>query len=92
MSPSNFQDNIAAALGMTPSADCDNCFKTHTTADFESDPCAVKTMLAWAFHTDRITKDEALAQLSKISPDVLWDRLGDLLDDLTSGAFNYYEE
>jgi hypothetical protein len=89
MEPLN--ETIAATLGVTPSVECDNCFEMHTTADFESDPCAVKTMLSWAFHTDRITKDEALAQLSKISPDTLWDRLGDLLDDLVSGAFNCEE-
>lgn len=89
---SSLPEQISAVLGTNHAVECDNCFEMHTTADFKADPCAVKTLLDWAVHNERLTADEALALVSKISPDMLWDRLGDLLDDLVSGHFNVEEE
>jgi hypothetical protein len=88
----NHADHLAAVLGLNPhGTECDNCYTQHFLEDFAKDPCALQILFAWAVHSDRMTADEALARVSKISPDMLWDRLGDLLDDLVAGDFNYEE-
>lgn len=88
-------DAIAAALGMTPSAavnDCENCYDEHTADELKQfDPCAVKTLLSWAINYSQLSPEEALKLMPQICPDVLWDRIDALLDDLKSGVFNYEE-
>lgn len=88
----NHPEQIKTALGIVPSATCENCYEPHTREDLEQfDPCAVKTLLSWAVSQARIDAQEALVLMPHICPDVLWDRLSPLLDDLVCGAFNFEE-
>lgn len=89
----NHSEQIKTALGMGPSAaECDNCYQPHTREELEQfDPCAVKTLLSWAIAQSRISPEDAMVLMQNICPDVLWDRLSTLLDDLCCGVFNYEE-